>query len=94
MTDLKTQLQAELPELLKQDTDFQQWLEHLIRQTAITPESFERLLQEFIADRPEQKRKNNELLEESKLCCSRQEQGIGALGARWASRPNTVSAPR
>ena len=34
-TDLKTQLQAELPELLKQDGGFQQWLEPLIRQTAV-----------------------------------------------------------
>ncbi|MCB1826621.1 MAG: DUF3782 domain-containing protein [Candidatus Competibacteraceae bacterium] len=101
MTDLKAQLQAELPELLKQDNNFRQWLEQLIRQTAVTPESFdarfERMLQEFAADRAEQhqrwdeqnrkwdeqNRKNNELLEEIKLSRSRQDQGIGALGARW-----------
>ncbi len=126
MTDLKTQLQAELPELLKQDAGFRQWLEQLIRQTAVSPESFdarfERILQEFATDRAEQKqkwdeqdrkwrewsakfdahaeeqrrkwdeqnrkwdeqnRKNNELLEEIKLSRSRQDQGIGALGARW-----------
>ena len=125
-TDLKTQLQAELPELLKQDTSFRHWLEQLIRQTAVTPESFdarfERMLQEFAADRAEQRRKwdeqdckwqewsaqfdahaeeqrrkwdeqnrkwdeqnrkNNDLLEEIKLSRSRQDQGIGALGARW-----------
>ena len=139
-TDLKAQLQAELPELLKQDSDFRQWLEQLIRETAVTPESFdarfERMLQEFAADRAEQRRKwdehdhewqkwiakfdahteeqrrkwdeqnrkwneqnrkwdeqnrkwdeqnikNNELLEEIKLSRSRQDQGIGALGARW-----------
>ena len=107
-TDLKAQLQAELPGLLKQDADFRQWLEQLIRQTAVTPESFdarfERMLQEFAADRAEQRqhwdeqnrkwdeqnrkwdeqnRKNNELLEEIKLSRSRQDQGIGALGARW-----------
>ena len=92
-TDLKTQLQAELPELpelLKQDPGFRHWLEPLIRQTAVTPESFERILQEFAADRAEQRqcwdeqnRKNNELLEEIKLSRSRQDQGIGALGARW-----------
>ncbi len=100
-TDLKTQLQAELPELLKQDAGFRHWLEQLIRQTAVTPESFdarfERMLQEFAADRAEQRqrwdeqnrkwdeqnRKNNELLEEIKLSRSRQDQGIGALGARW-----------
>jgi hypothetical protein len=56
-TDLKAQLQAELPELLKQDAGFRQWLEQLIRQTAVTPESFdarfERMLQEFAADRAE-----------------------------------------
>ena len=61
MTDLKTQLQAELPELLKRDADFRQWLEQLIRQTAVTPESFdarfERVLQEFAADRAAQRRK-------------------------------------
>ena len=108
VTDLKAQLQAELPELLKQDSGFRQWLEQLIRQTAVTPESFdarfERMLQEFAADRAEQhqrweeqnrkweeqncrwdeqNRKNNELLEEIKTSRSRQEQGIGALGARW-----------
>ena len=126
MTALKAQLQAELPELLKQDNNFRQWLEQLIRQTAVTPESFdarfERMLQEFAADRAEQRRKwdehdraweewsakfdahaeeqrrkwdeqnrkwdeqnrkNNELLEEIKLSRSRQDQGIGALGAHW-----------
>ena len=54
-TELKTQLQAELPELLEQDAGFRHWLEQLIRQTAVTPESFdarfERMLQEFAADR-------------------------------------------
>lgn len=74
----------------------------------ITPESFdarfERMLQEFAADRAEQhqrweeqnrkwdeqnhkwdeqNRKNTDLLEEIKTSRSRQEQGIGALGARW-----------
>lgn len=34
-TDFKTQLQAELPELLKQNNGFRQWLEPLIRQTAV-----------------------------------------------------------
>ncbi len=124
--DLKARLQAELPELLKQDSGFRQWLEQLIRQTAVTPESFDarfdRMLREFAADRTEQRRKwdehdrewrewvakydakveedrlkwdeqnrkwdeqnrkNNELLEEIKLSRTRQEQGIGALGARW-----------
>lgn len=137
MTDLKAQLQAELPELLRRDSGFRQWLEQLIRQTAVTPESFdarfERMLREFAADRAErrheweewsakfdahtqeqarkweewsakfdahaqeqqhkwdeqnrkwdeQNRKNSELLEEIKISRSRQEQGIGALGARW-----------
>ncbi|MCC6135421.1 MAG: DUF3782 domain-containing protein [Gammaproteobacteria bacterium] len=177
--EMKTRLQSELPELLKQDRGFRQWLEQLIRQTALTPESFdarfERILQQFAADRAEwrsewqewrqeqdrkreendrkweentrqwqehrqewrewiakfdakaeedrlkweeqkrkwdennekwreqnrkwdednekwheqnrkwdeQNRKNNELLEEIKKSRSRQEQGIGALGARW-----------
>ena len=53
MTDLKTQLQAKLPELLRQDACFRHWLEPLIRQTAVTPERFdarfERMLQEFRA---------------------------------------------
>ncbi len=64
MTDLKAQLQAELTELLKQDNKFRQWLEQLIRQTAVTPESFdahfERMLQEFAADRAKQRRKCDE----------------------------------
>ncbi|MDG4550135.1 MAG: hypothetical protein P9G45_06955, partial [Candidatus Contendobacter sp.] len=64
LTDLKAQLQAELPELLKQDSGFRQWLEQLIRQTAVTPESFdarfERMLREFAADRAEQRRKWDE----------------------------------
>ena len=33
--ELKAQLQAELPELLKQDDGFRQWLEPLIRHTAV-----------------------------------------------------------
>ena len=131
--DLKARLQAELPELLKQDQSVRQWLEQLIRDTAVTPETFdarfERMLQEFAADRAEQRRKweennrkweewgarfdanaeeqkrkwdeqnrkwdeqnrkwdeqnlaNKKLLEEIALSRSRQEQGIGALGARW-----------
>ena len=99
--DLKARLQAELPELLKQDQSVRQWLEQLIRDTAVTPETFdarfERMLQEFAADRAEQNRKwdeqnrkwdeqnrtNKQLLEEIALSRSRQEQGIGALGARW-----------
>ena len=60
ISDLKAQLQAELPELLKQDSGFRQWLEQLIRQTAMTPESFdarfERMLQEFAANRAERRR--------------------------------------
>ena len=162
--DLKTRLQTELPELLKQDSGFRQWLEQLIRQTAVTPESFDarfdRMLQAFAADREEQNRKweehkrewakhlrewdehlresresreeqnrkweesreeqnrkweesreeqnrkweenkklwweqnrlwweqnrkNDELLEQIKLSRSKQEQGIGALGARWGT---------
>jgi hypothetical protein len=55
--EMKTRLQSELPELLKQDSGFRQWLEQLIRQTAMTPESFdarfERILQQFAADRAE-----------------------------------------
>ena len=99
--DLKTRLKAELPELLKQDQSIRQWLEQLIRDTAVTPETFdtrfERILQEFAADRAEQRRKwdeqnrkwdeqnlaNKKLLEEIAVSRSRQEQGIGALGARW-----------
>ena len=57
-TDLMARLQAELPELLKQDHNFRQWLEQLIQQTTVTPESFdarfEHILQEFAADRAEQ----------------------------------------
>jgi hypothetical protein len=59
--DLKTRLKAELPELLKQDQSIRQWLEQLIRDTAVTPETFdtrfERILQEFAADRAEQRLK-------------------------------------
>jgi len=40
--DLKTRLQAELPAMLKQDVGFRQWLEQLIRETAVTPESQDR----------------------------------------------------
>ncbi|MFZ1830504.1 MAG: DUF3782 domain-containing protein [Candidatus Competibacteraceae bacterium] len=58
--DLKARLHTELPELLKQDAGFRQWLEQLIRQTAVTPETFdarfERILQEFAADRVERRR--------------------------------------
>lgn len=117
--DLKARLKAELPELLKQDQGVREWLEQLIRDTAVTPETFdarfERMLREFAADRAEQRRKwdeqnrkweewgarfdanaeeqkrkwdeqnlvNKKLLEEIALSRSRQEQGIGALGARW-----------
>jgi hypothetical protein len=58
--DLKARLHTELPELLKQDQSFRQWLEQLIRQTAVTPEAFdarfERMLQELAADRAERRR--------------------------------------
>ena len=58
--ELKARLQTELPELLKQDQSFRQWLEQLIRQTAVTPEAFdarfERMLQELAADRAERRR--------------------------------------
>lgn len=124
--DLKARLQAELPELLKQDSGFRQWLEQLIRETAVTQENFDarfdRMLREFAEDRAEQRRKwdehdrewrewvakydakveedrlkwdeqnrkwdeqnrkNDEMLQEIKLGRTRQEQGIGALGARW-----------
>jgi hypothetical protein len=50
--------------LLKQDAGFRHWLEQLIRQTAVTPESFdarfERMLQEFAADRAEQRQRWDE----------------------------------
>jgi hypothetical protein len=135
--DLKARLQAELPELLKQDRSVRQWLEQLIRDTAVTPETFdarfERMLREFAADRAERRREweewgarfdvhvqeqnrkweewgarfdahvqeqnrkwdeqnrkwdeqnrtNKQLLDEIILSRSRQEQGLGALGARW-----------
>ena len=92
--ELKIQLQRELPALLRQDQQFREWLEQLIRQTAITPESFdarfERILQEFAQDRAdnnrkweEQNRTNQKLLEAITESRSRYEQGIGALGARW-----------
>ena len=62
--DLKARLKAELPELLKQDQGVREWLEQLIRDTAVTPETFdarfERMLQEFAADRAEQRRKWDE----------------------------------
>jgi len=73
-TDLKAQLQAELPELLKQDAGFRQWLEQLIRQTAVTPESFDarfgRMLQELAAERAERRltEPQNEL--QFKLICN------------------------
>ncbi|HAS52030.1 MAG TPA: hypothetical protein DCS21_09945 [Gammaproteobacteria bacterium] len=58
--ELKTRLHSELPELLKQDQNFRQWLEQLIRQTAVSHETFdarfERILQEFAADRAERRR--------------------------------------
>lgn len=105
---LKEQIQRELPGLLRQDASFRAWLEDVIRQTAVTPERFEdrfdRVLNEFAADRAEQRRQwdeqnrkwdeqtrkwdeqnrtNQNLLEEIRRSRSRQEQGIGALGARW-----------
>lgn len=56
--ELKTHLRRELPTLLRQDQEFREWLEQLIRQTAITPESFdarfERILQELAQDRADQ----------------------------------------
>jgi hypothetical protein len=72
--DLKTRLKAELPELLKQDQGIRQWLEQLIRETAVTPETFdarfERMLQEFATDRAEQRLKweeNNRKWDEQNL---------------------------
>ncbi|NEX15911.1 MAG: hypothetical protein C1943_04550 [Halochromatium sp.] len=99
--EIKSQLQAELPVLLQQDTGFRRWLEDLIRRTAVSAERFDdrfdRVLRELAADREEQARKweeqnrnweeqnrfNHQLLDEIKQTRIRQEQGIGALGARW-----------
>ncbi|MBK1704394.1 PD-(D/E)XK nuclease family protein [Halochromatium glycolicum] len=113
--EIKSQLQAELPALLQQDTGFRHWLEDLIRRTAVPAERFDdrfdRMLRELAADREEQARKwdkqdrqweeqnrkweeqnrkweeqnrfNHQLLDEIKQTRTRQEQGIGALGARW-----------
>jgi len=62
--ELKIHLQRELPALLRQDQEFREWLEQLIRQTAITQENFdarfERILQEFAQDRADQNRKWDE----------------------------------
>jgi hypothetical protein len=99
--ELRESLRRELPELLRQDPSFRAWLEQQIRQTAVSPESFDarfdRMLQEFAADRAqqslkweeqnrkwdEQNRTNQRVLDEIARSRSRQEQGIGALGARW-----------
>jgi len=92
--EIKSRLQAELPLLLREDAGFRRWLEDLIRSTAVTPESFDarfdRVLSELAADRGEQARKwdeqtrfNRQLLDELRQTRLRQEQGIGALGARW-----------
>ncbi|WP_006787883.1 PD-(D/E)XK nuclease family protein [Thiorhodospira sibirica] len=59
--ELKTYLQRELPEILRQDQSFRAWLEQLIRETALTSAQFdlrfEQLLRELAEDRAEQKRK-------------------------------------
>ena len=92
--EIKSRLQAELPLLLQEDAGFRRWLEDLIRSTAVTPESFDarfdRVLSELAADREEQARKwdeqtrfNRQLLDELRQTRTRQDQGIGALGARW-----------
>jgi hypothetical protein len=92
--EIKSRLQAELPLLLQEDAAFRRWLEDLIRSTAVTPERFDarfdRVLNELAADREEQARKwdeqtrfNRQLLDELRQTRLRQEQGIGALGARW-----------
>jgi hypothetical protein len=148
--EIKTRLQAELPGLLQQDAGFRQWLEDLIRSTAVSAERFDdrfdRVLRELAADREAQERKweqqerhweeqnrkwdedtrkweeqnrkwdadnrkweeqnrkwdedtrkweeqnrkwdeqhrfNLKLLDELKQTRIRQDQGIGALGARW-----------
>lgn len=120
--EIKSQLEAELPALLQQDTGFRYWLEDLIRRTAVPAERFDdhfdRVLRELAADREEQACKwdkqdrqweeqsrqwdeqnrkwdeqnrkwheqhrfNLQLLDEIKQTRIRQEQGIGALGARW-----------
>lgn len=92
--EIKSRLQAELPTLLQQDAAFRRWIEELIRSNAATAESvdarFDRVLRELAADREEQARKwdaqqgfNRDLLEELRQTRVRQEQGIGALGARW-----------
>ena len=62
--EIKAKLQAELPELLRQDAGFRAWLEDLIRSTAVSVESFDarfdRVLREFAAEREEQARKWDE----------------------------------
>ena len=62
--EIKAKLRAELPALLQQDAGFRAWLEDLIRNTAVSAESFDarfdRVMRELAADREEQAHKWDE----------------------------------
>lgn len=88
--ELKLQIKSQLPQLLREDEQFRAWLEQVIRQTAVTPESFdarfERILQEFAADRAEQKAWRQEQTrkwDEQEQKWKEQEQKWKEEGQRW-----------
>ena len=99
--EIKQLLETEIPVILQESPGFKEWLQDFIRRQTVSKESFDerfdRMMNEFAADRENQRRhwdeqerkwdensrKWDETLDEIRSMKTRHEQGIGALGARW-----------
>ena len=101
ITEIKQLLETEVPVILQESPGFKEWLQDFIRRQTVSKESFDerfdRMMNEFAADRENQRRhwdeqerkwdedsrKWDETLNEIRSIKTKQEQSIGALGARW-----------
>ncbi len=115
INEIKQLLETEVPVILQESPAFREWLQDFIRRQTVSKESFDerfdRMMNEFAADRENQRRhwdeqerkwdedsrrweeqnrkwdensrRWDETLHEIRSIKTKQEQSIGALGARW-----------
>jgi len=92
--EIKQIIRRELPAIMREDVEMQQFILHLARtqfaDKAETESRFDRLLDELRLDREEQSRKwyenqrvINQMLQEIQGLSRKHDSTIGALGARW-----------
>jgi len=94
VTQIKQIIRRELPAIMREDVEMQQFILHLARTQFAdkreTESRFDRLLDELRRDREEQNRKwdenqrvINQMLQEIRGLSRKHDSTIGALGARW-----------